>query len=397
MGYTPGELKDDLSELSKISYPDYEQALNEMLAAHLQDFTGKTPFDMVHLMKFKDGSYRWVRTYGYAKRRNDGTPYHMITVITDIHDEEMNRTELDAYITRYELIMKVLEEALWDMEILDGEPDNLDNPWWWFDQFRHTLGFTDERDFPNVMSSWSDRLHPEDMERTFDAFSAHLNDRTGRTPYKVEYRLKLKSGEYRWFTANGVSARDEKGAPIRVSGTIRDITHLKLKEQNVAETTARMEELSASITEMVNGITEIASQAQQLAITQQITTASANEVKKLADETKEISSFIRGIANQTNLLGLNAVIETAHAGEHGKGFGVVAGEVRLLADNSSKATGNIENTLNKIKESIEAIIVQMDFVNELAQTQAALSEQVNASVDEINKMSVDLVEFAKRS
>jgi len=170
-----------------------------------------------------------------------------------------------------------------------------------------------------------------------------------------------------------------------------------MKEQNVAETTARMEKLAASISEMVSGITEISTQAQQLAMTQQMTTTSANEIKKLADETKEISSFIKGIANQTNLLGLNAAIEAARAGEHGKGFSVVADEVRKLADNSSKATGNIENTLGKMKESIEAIINQMDLVNELAQTQAALSEQVNASVDEINKMSVDLVEFAKRS
>lgn len=397
LGYNPGELKDDLSELSRISHPDHASALSEMLNAHLQDFTGKTPFDMVHLMKFKDGNYRWVRTYGYAKRRPDGTPYRMLAVITDVHTEEMNRKELEAYITRYDLIMKVLEEAPWDLEIKDGNPNNLDNPWWWSDQFRHTLGFTDENDFPNVMSSWSDRLHPDDAERTFDAFLAHLNDRTGRTPFKVEYRLKLKSGEYRWFAANGVSARDENGVPIRVAGTIRDITHLKMKEQNVAETTARMEKLAASISEMVSGIIEISTQAQQLAMTQQMTTTSANEIKKLADETKEISSFIKGIANQTNLLGLNAAIEAARAGEHGKGFSVVADEVRKLADNSSKATGNIENTLGKMKESIEAIINQMDLVNELAQTQAALSEQVNASVDEINKMSVDLVEFAKRS
>lgn len=120
-------------------------------------------------------------------------------------------------------------------------------------------------------------------------------------------------------------------------------------------------------------------------------------MKKFADETKEISSFIRGIADQTNLLGLNAAIEATRVGEHGRGFSVVADEVRKLTENSSQATDNIENTLSKIIESIEAIIGQMAFVNGLAQMQAALSEQANASVDEINKMSVDLVEFAKRS
>nr|WP_274596600.1 methyl-accepting chemotaxis protein [Defluviitalea raffinosedens] len=148
---------------------------------------------------------------------------------------------------------------------------------------------------------------------------------------------------------------------------------------------------------MVGAISEITVRAQQLAITQEITTKTANEVKMLADETQEISELIRWVDNQTNLLGLNAAIEAARVGEHGKGFAVVADEVRKLADNSSQATGNIENILSKIKESIDAIIKQMDEVNELVQTQAALSEEVNASVEEINKMSASIVEFAKRS
>jgi len=53
--------------------------------------------------------------------------------------------------------------------------------------------------------------------------------------------------------------------------------------------------------------------------------------------------------------------------------------------------------LNKINESIETILEQMNEINDLAQTQAALSQQVNASVEELNKMSVELVEFAKQS
>lgn len=397
LGYEPGELKNDLKDLLNITHPDYSQQINDILVAHLHDFTGRTPFDMVHPMKFKDGSYRWVRTYGYAKRRKDGTPYRMIAVITDIHSQEMNRIELDAYITRYELIMRVLEEAPWDLDIKDGNPDNLDNPWWWSDQLRHMLGFKDENDFPNVMSSWADRLHPDDVEATFHTFKSYLQDKNNLGAYKEEYRLQLKSGEYRWYVASGIASRDENGIPTRVAGTIRDINHLKLKEQNVDETIRRMEDLATSISEMVNGITEITTGAQELANTQEVTTASATEAKMLADETQEISNFIKWIANQTNLLGLNAAIEAARAGENGKGFAVVAEEVRKLAENSSEATSNIESSLNKMKHAIDVIIKQMDNVNQLAQTQAALSEEVNATVEEINKMSEDIVEFAKRS
>ena len=75
----------------------------------------------------------------------------------------------------------------------------------------------------------------------------------------------------------------------------------------------------------------------------------------------------------------------------------MADEVRKLVDNSSIATGNIEGSLNKMKNSIETIIYQMSIINDLAQTQVALSEEVNAAVEEINKMSVDIVDFAKNS
>lgn len=185
------------------------------------------------------------------------------------------------------------------------------------------------------MSSWTDQLHPDDLEATMNLMTTHLLDYSGQTPFEMAYRLRLKSGEYRWFHASGKTLRGEGGIPLRIAGTIRDITMEKNKEQNIIETTARMEELSASINELVNGISTITVHAQQLASTQEKTTLAANDTKELADETQTISNFIKTIADQTNLLGLNASIEAARAGEHGKGFSVVADEVRKLADHSA--------------------------------------------------------------
>ena len=262
-------------------------------------------------------------------------------------------------------------------------------------KFRKTLGFKDENDFPNVLSSWSDRLHPEDAERTLQSFADHLNDYTGRTPYDLDYRLQLKNGEYRWFHAGGATVRDQNGVPIRVAGTLRDITYLKNKENIVKTMNEKMSQLSDSISEMSAAIESVSAQAQELASVQEHSTVAANKAKISTEETKNISNFIREIADQTNLLGLNAAIEAARAGEHGRGFGIVADEVRKLAVSSADATGNIENSLNEMNHLIEEILLHIGKMTTMTQTQAAFTEEVNASMEEINIMSQSLVEFAK--
>ena len=348
---------DDTFKLTNIK--DFAQLMSEesvkqfmdALLAHLNDKTGKTKFDIKHLIRFADGKDRWVRTHGFARRNEQGIPYRFVVTITVIDEQEkITLNDLKAYVTRYNLINQALVEAPWDMTVVDGDPLHPDNQFWWSPQFRKTLGFHDEFDFPNVMSSWTDRLHPEDMDKTMQLMTSHLLDYSGRTPFEIDYRLCLKSGEYRWFHAGGTTERGEGGIPLRIAGTIRDITLEKNKQENVAETMARMEELSASIDEMVNGISSITLHAQELATTQEKTTVAANETKVLADETQTISNFIKEIANQTNLLGLNAAIEAARAGEHGKGFGVVADEVRKLAVNSEQATSNIESGVMQMKK-----------------------------------------------
>lgn len=395
LGYKESELTSGLNDLKMLVPEEDGKKVIAAIIAHLNDKSGRTPFDLEHLMLFKDGQYRWVHTHGTTKRHSNGVAYRMIATITNVHDYKTSSEELQGIITRYDLINKVLVEAPWDMTLEKGDPKNPKSEFWCSPQFRQTLGFKDEYDFPNVVSSWTNRIHPEEEDMALQAFTSHLMDFSGRTPFEVNYRLQLKTGEYRWFHASGTTSRDDKGTPLRLAGTIRDISLEKNKQVNVEETVARMEELSASISEMVTGINTVTLQAQELAHTQEKTTIAATDAKSLADETQLISNFIKGIADQTNLLGLNAAIEAARAGEHGKGFSVVADEVRKLAFNTAGATDNIESGLTKMKSAIDTILGHMTKISDLAQMQAALTEQMNASADEINGMSQDLVEFAK--
>ena len=364
-------------------------------ADHLNDHSGKTPYDIEYRLILKNGECRWFRATGTTTRDSKGMPLRVVGALFDIHEEKLNKQRLEALVTRYDLINQALEEAPWDMTVIAGDPVNPNNEFWWSPQIRKTLGFKDENDFPNVLSSWSDRLHPEDAERTLQSFANHLNDYTGRTPYDLDYRLQLKNGEYRWFHAGGTTVRDQNGVPIRVAGTLRDITYLKEKEHIVKTTNEKMSQLSDSISELSAAIESVSSQAQELANVQEHSTVAANKVKVSTEETKNISNFIREIADQTNLLGLNAAIEAARAGEHGRGFGIVADEVRKLAVSSADATGNIENSLNEMNHLIEEILLHIGKMTTMTQTQAAFTEEVNASMEEINIMSQSLVEFAK--
>jgi PAS domain S-box-containing protein len=135
-------------------------------------------------------------------------------------------------IMKYRLTSGALNIAHWDMKIIDlNDPVNPKNTFIWSQEFRRLLGFTGENDFPDILSSWNTRLHPDDFQRTMDAFAAHINDRMGETPYNVEYRLMLKNGKYRHFHAFGSTMRDSAGTPLRTAGALRDITdNVQLRE-----------------------------------------------------------------------------------------------------------------------------------------------------------------------
>jgi formate hydrogenlyase transcriptional activator len=94
------------------------------------------------------------------------------------------------------------------------------------DRFREILGYSSE-EFPATIDSFRSRLHPEDAEPVWAAIERHLQE---RVPYKVEYRLRTKLGEYLWFLARGQAIWNTEGKAIRMSGSIQDITERKQAE-----------------------------------------------------------------------------------------------------------------------------------------------------------------------
>lgn len=137
-------------------------------------------------------------------------------------------------------------------------------------------------------------------------------------------------------------------------------------------------------------IGELASSAGQLADQQSQLLQLADEITKQISETEKIIEIIRGVAHTSNMLGLNASIESARAGEHGKGFSVVAGEIRKMAENSSTAIKDVESILNKIKEKIKVIDEKIEETSTIGQKQAAATEELSSTMEELAKSASNL-------
>lgn len=126
-------------------------------------------------------------------------------------------------------------------------------------------------------------------------------------------------------------------------------------------------------------------------VTQMVNT-SAGQILELEKQSNEISSstnLIAEIADQTNLLALNAAIEAARAGEHGRGFAVVADEVRKLAERTQESTAQIATIIKHIQDEIKRVSNSMNQAVPRAQKSIELAEQTSALLDEIEAQATD--------
>ena len=371
---------------------DKDRAINAF-AGHLTDKTGRTPFNLIYRLKMKSGEYRSFYAMGETKRDSQGNPLRVAGALEDVTEKEGVHLELEKSDMRLNLLMKGTKIYLWDMVVDPKNPVSGNNEFWWSDGLRHMLGFTDENDFPNVLASWSDCLHPEDKEKTLKAFAAHINDYSDRTPYNVEYRLRKKTGEYLWIKADGSTLRAPNGTPIRVAGSVEDISN-RLRQDELDEF---IYEFTGEINRMISSVAHIADAAESLKTAQEESLVKSLESEANAAETQTTISAIKSIAFQTKILSINASVEAARAGSKGKGFGVVADEVRRLAGKSGEAAAQIEEKLTAIWNSTKEIAGGAKTTVELVDAQVRAASEIKELVQELTGLYERLTNMVRIS
>ena len=181
----------------------------------------------------KDGTVRWFRTRGMLTRDSEGRPVQYKGVVIDITNEKMHDAlydELQNEAASLDTIHEMLGSGKWSM---DFDEAGVMVQVKWSDEFRRMIGYQGTEDFPDVLESWSDLLHPEDREHVLSEYNETISDYTGQKTYDVEYRLLTKNRGYRWYRAVGKPTRRPDGSPVTYVGVFIDITEQKENAQNL--------------------------------------------------------------------------------------------------------------------------------------------------------------------
>ena len=147
----------------------------------------------------KDGVPIFARLYKMDSTNSDGAPIWILSAQMDWVRQNLH------------LVNSVMRSGIWYIDCdHTGSPTGVV----YSHEFRRMLGYHDILDFPNTLDAWSALIHPDDRGPVLAALDRSLSDRTGASPYDVEYRMRLPDGHYEWF-------RDSAEASRRLNGTIR--------------------------------------------------------------------------------------------------------------------------------------------------------------------------------
>lgn len=234
VGYTEEELL--ATDFQTITHPDDLSIdldyLHMMLRGEIKAYQIEKRY--IH----KNGSLVWVLLAVSLVRDVNGKPLNFVSQVKDITTRKYAEEELKKSEQRWLFALDGSGEGVWDW---DRKNDTV----FFSTQWKRMLGY-DEDEIGDRLTEWSERVHPEDIEKCYEDLNKHFR---GETPFYInEHRLLCKDGTYKWILDRGkVIERGDDGKPLRVIGTLSDISIQKEKEHLLQQSIAIISEQNARL------------------------------------------------------------------------------------------------------------------------------------------------------
>ncbi|MFP7495158.1 methyl-accepting chemotaxis protein [Terribacillus saccharophilus] len=187
---------------------------------------------------------------------------------------------------------------------------------------------------------------------------------------------------------NANPIRDENGEIVGVLQITKT-----LKDEELLD--AELDELRAIVSSLQGKVQQVAAQAEELSATSTDINSQAAHANANSQEIRKVVQLIEDISTQTNLLGLNAAIEAARSGDAGRGFGVVADEIRKLSIGTKDAVGTIGQSLQEIRTNMENLTLSIGEVSTASEEQSRVMVEFMEDIQDLDSQSNDIGQYIK--
>jgi rsbT co-antagonist protein RsbR len=247
LGYSPEELREMGSALlATIMHPDDFARLSQTIG-RLMTAADDEVVEWEYRVRDRSGNWVWFQDRMSVFSRNEqGNLVEYVGSVEDVTGRKQIETHLYESQQRFQLALEGSGDGTWDWNISTNEAV-LSN------RYREMFGYSQE-ELPDNVDSWLSNIHPDDMPSVQQHLQDYLEGRS--ETYAVEHRVRHKNGEWVWVLSRGkVILRDEAGNPVRMTGTISDISErkraeeerIRLQEQIISNQEATLRELSTPL------------------------------------------------------------------------------------------------------------------------------------------------------
>lgn len=201
--------------------------------------SGEAKLNIIKQHTLSDGTSKWVKTDKLPYEYNQGDKKGVLVIAEDISAFKQTEEKLTESEKRFQLVTQATRDGIWDW------PDMQKDEEYWSPQWKALLGYEDD-EIQASASRFFSFLHEDDVKSVEHAVEQHLSK---KIPFDIEYRLKTKSGEYKWFRAQAIITIDKDSGKRRMTGTIADIQQQKESAEKLLHSNAELKRSNKDLNE----------------------------------------------------------------------------------------------------------------------------------------------------